>query len=309
MLVAGLLLGRGEGRADDELRPAKAIDVFLLGGQSNMQGTGRVEKLPAELRTIPEVKFFAAGSGVPKAKGNQWMPLQSANGRQFGVEMGFGEAIKTLRGDDPVALIKFAASGTSLERGWKPGKNAQDAGNWGAQFKGFVATVDAGIAALEAEGWTPVIQGMCWQQGEQDAKAGLNVEESDQSALEYAANLTAFIARVREQFAEHAGESGIRFVAGQVLPYAPMGGDVDARFPGRDLVCQAVLDLASNSGSEIALDNVGAVATDDNTCQTHAQDGDDYNPNDEVHLNERGLLFLGREMAREVLGVTGSQNE
>lgn len=279
------------------------IDVYLLGGQSNMQGTALTTALtPAQL-AVPGVLLYTAGSGVNGAIANQLVPLQPANGSTFGLEIGIGERLRGLRPGRPMALIKYAASGTSLEIGWKPGANNTDTANWGPQYSAFVTTVNSGIAALQAAGWTPVIRGMCWQQGEQDAKDGLDAAESETSADDYGANLSAFIGRVRQQFAAHAGPGGIRFVPGQVLPYAPPGGDVDTRFPGRGLVRQAILDVDEDSGSPLSVANTEAVPTNEVDHPSHEQEVDGYRDDDEVHQNAPALIAIGRSMAYALLDL------
>ncbi|MGB0993500.1 MAG: sialate O-acetylesterase [Akkermansiaceae bacterium] len=280
------------------------ITVYLLSGQSNMQGTARSSKLAAELLNMPEIMLYAAGSGVSGSIANQWVDLQPANGGTFGPEIGFGERMIDLCPGQPIALIKYSVSGNSLEINFRPGADASDTGNWGGSFTGMVNTFNNGIAALEADGWQPVIHGMCWQQGEQDAKDGLNVSESNTSADDYGNNLDHFIDRVREQFAAHASPSGIRFVLGQVLPYAPAGGDVEARFPGRDLVRQAELDLDEDSGAPLAKTNTATVPTNSTDHPTHANDGDGYKDTDEVHLNHVAQLNLGKSMAYEMLNLS-----
>jgi len=275
------------------------IDVYLLGGQSNMQGTASSSKLPAELVSIPEIRLYAAGTGVPGSFANQWVTLRPANGATFGPEIGIGEKMRDLCPGQPIALLKHAASGHSLEINFKPGANASDTGNWGGSFTAMVNTYNSGLAALEAEGWDPVIKGMCWQQGEQDAKDGLNAAESNTSADDYGANLSHFVARIREQFAEHASPDGIRFVPGQVLPYAPPRGDVVTRFPGRDLVRQAVLDADEDSGAPLSIPNTRAVPTNSTDHPVHAQTGS----GDEVHLNDVAQLALGRSMAYGMLDL------
>jgi hypothetical protein len=279
------------------------IDVYLLGGQSNMQGTARSSKLPAGLLSIPGIRLYTAGSGVNGAIANQWVGLQPANGSSFGPEIGIGERMLDLCPGKAIALIKYAASGTSLEIGWKPGANAADTGNWGPEFNAFVRTVNNGLTALETQGWQPVIRGMCWFQGEQDAKDGLDVPESNTSADDYGANLAHLIARVRQQFAAHAAAEGIRFVPGQVLPYAPPGGDVATRFPGRDLVRQGILAIDEESGAPVSVANTKSVATNATEHPTHAQDNDGYRDADEVHLNATALLALGRAMAYGMLDL------
>jgi hypothetical protein len=280
-----------------------SIDVFLLGGQSNMQGTARSSKLPAELRSMPEILLYAAGTGVPGDIASRWVDLQPANGSSFGPEIGIGERMRDLCPGRPLALLKYAGSGTSLEIGWKPGANASDVGNWGPEFNAFVSTVNHGLTALEAQGWQPVVKGMCWLQGEQDSKDGLNVPESSTSADDYGANLAHLIGRVREQFAAHAAPAGIRFVPAQVLPYAPPGGDVEARFPGRALVRQAILDANEDSGAPLSVPNTRSVATNEVDHPTHAQEIDGYRDTDEVHLNAVALLAVGRSMAYAMLNL------
>ncbi|MDF7827087.1 sialate O-acetylesterase, partial [Pontiellaceae bacterium B12227] len=226
------------------------------------------------------------------ADGTQNRLVNLQPGTKFGPEIGFGDRLRDLRPGQAVALIKWAAGGTSLELDWSPGADSGDTGNWGPRFASFVNAVTNGIAALENVGWEPVIQGMCWQQGEQDAKDGFGdgVAESDHSADDYGANLSVFIARIREQFADHASSNGIRFVAGQVLPYAPVGGDVEARFPGRGLVRQAILDMDESSGAPLSVSNAAAIPVNDDEYLMHEQVVDGYSDNDEVHFSESAYL-------------------
>ncbi len=279
------------------------IDVFLLSGQSNMQGNALSSDLPAELLSIPEIQLYAAGSHVNNAIANQWVTLQPSSSSFFGPEIGVGERLRDLCPGQPIALIKYVASGNSLEINFKPGANASDTANWGGAFTAMVNTFNNGLAALEAEGWQPVIKGMCWQQGEQDAKDGLNAPESSTSADDYGANLAHFVGRIREQFAAHASPDGIRFVPGQVLPYAPAGGDVATRFPGRTLVRQAILDADEDSGAPLSVANTRAIATNETDHPTHAQVIDGYRDTDEVHLSATALLALGRSMAYAMLDL------
>ena len=281
------------------------IDVYLLGGQSNMVGKDRASNLPDELLSLPEILLYAAGTRVPAELADTWISLQPTglgwDEILFGPEIGLGERLRDLCPGEPIALIKYASGGTSLEIMWKPGADASDTANWGSRFTAFVNTVTNGLAALEADGWQPVIKGMLWYQGEQDAKDGLDANESDHSADDYGANLAHFIGRVREQFASHASPDGIRFVAGQVLPYAPAGGDVEARFPGRDLVRQAILDADEDSGAPLSVPNTAAIPTNPTDHPTNIQVKDGWFDTDEVHLSATALLNLGRSMAEAVL--------
>jgi Carbohydrate esterase, sialic acid-specific acetylesterase len=277
------------------------IDVYLLGGQSNMLGTALSTSLPPAQLSMPEILFYVSGREAPTAIAGKVVTLQPANGSTFGLEIGIGERLRSLRPGRPMALIKFADGGTSLEIGWKPGTSSTNNSNWGPQYKSFVATVNGGLAALEAAGWVPVIRGMCWQQGEQDAKDGLDADESTTSADDYGANLSAFIGRVRQQFANHAGPGGIRFVTGQVLPFAPSGGDVATRFPGRALVRQAILNADEGSGASLSVANTEAIPTNQTDHPSHEQVVDGYRDDDEVHQSATALIAIGRSMAYALL--------
>ena len=302
------------------------IRVYLLGGQSNMQGVGRKSKLATELLELPEILFYHSNDVSSTAGANTWTTLRPAgfNSVSFGPEIGFGQVIADLCAGQNIAFIKHAFGGSSLQLDWNPGANASDTINWGLHFAKFVSTVNSGISALQANGWQPEIHGMIWQQGEQDAKDGINANgETSTSADDYGLNLSNFIARIREQFSPHASSEGIRFVSGQVLPYAPVGGDVVTRFTGRDLVRQAILNSDEHSGAPLAVTNAGAVATNSTEHPTHEQEIDGYRDTDEVHLSATAQLTLGRSMAYEMLklspttysewstdhGLTGGQND
>ncbi len=282
------------------------IHIYLLGGQSNMQGVGRKSKLAASLLDIPEVMLYHSDDVFSTGGANTWMTLRPAgfNSASFGPEIGFGDALRKLCPNKNIAFIKHAFGGSSLEIDWKPGANAADTANWGPKYTKFVSTVNGGINALIAEGYTPVIHGMCWQQGEQDAKDGVSAPESNTSADDYGANLSHLIDRVREQFSAYAAPGGIRFVLGQVLPYAPAGGDVVTRFTGRDLVRQAELNLDENSGNALAKSNTATVPTNSTDHPSHEQESDGYRDTDEVHLNATAQLALGRSMAYKMFNLT-----
>lgn len=268
------------------------ITVYLLGGQSNMEGsafvTGNIpeeEKLDADLFELPEILLYVAGSsaGTESTLSNQLITLQphakGSGGVAIGPEIGFGERMRELRPDKKIALLKYSYRGTNLHTQWDPGADNNDTANWGVQYTAFVATINSGLAALRAEGWEPEIEGMLWVQGENDATTIGN-------ANAYSANLTQLIARVREQYAADAAPSGIRFVAGQVLPA------VNITYPGRDVLRQAIANADEDSGAASSVINTGVVHTNvaDHPLRT-----------DNVHFNSIGILALGRSMAYEML--------
>jgi lysophospholipase L1-like esterase len=268
------------------LQAGGPIDVYLIGGQSNATGQGYVRNLPKDFKIDPAVLLFTSGkphlnSGGPA---ETWIPLRQASESpdRFGPELGFGNRIQELSPGRKIALIKHAHTGTNLYAQWNPGKNAADTAHWGPQFKTFVETVDAGLAALRQQGYQPTLRGMIWQQGENDARPGF--------AGKYGANLAHLIDRLREQF--HA--PGLRFVYGYVYP-PPCSEE------GRFELRQGEHDVDQNSGSLLAVQDAFVVPIDD--LSQRADDPGNPLPNDHVHLGTLGQLGLGRRMAEKMLAT------
>lgn len=174
----------------DPVDPGPRTRVWLLAGQSNMVGIGQVTGLPPSLRVgQPDVEIF--WSGVPA-----WRPLEpssaysSGSARYTGPETSFGRTLADSLPDVDVKLIKHAVGGTDLASYWHPGEYRDDPAQ-GAGYRDWLATVDAGLAELDAAGTDYQIAGMIWMQGESDAT-------SSHYAHAYAANMAHLIARVRD---------------------------------------------------------------------------------------------------------------
>ena len=274
------------------------VDVYLLGGQSNMSGQGLTNGIPAGQETITGVLFYHSttvhGNTLPETLYTN-VTAAGADIAKFGPEIGFANRIKQLRPGAQMALIKYSVVGTSLIKAWRPGINAADTVNWGPQFIGFVNTMNGGLAALRAAGYEPRIVGMLWQQGEQDAKDGWDSATSSAIPGEtnagslYESNLVHFIARVREQFATDIAPEGLRFVQGTVLPYN--GAVAPVKFPARQTINTAKLDIDENSGSPVSVPNTSTVYCDQTITPSGA---------DEVHLTAEGQLMLGKLMAEHM---------
>ncbi len=167
-------------RADD-------VDVVLLGGQSNMVGTGTDSaNLPVGLQSPQEDVLFYYSTTSPPGPSLGALRVGSGNGSgAYGPEITFGRDIADAFPATKFALIKSAINGTSLHTDWDPVT--------GASYATFQATVADGLAALVAAGHNPRITGMLWTQGEQDAF-------DQRTTAQYAADLTGFIADVRGHY-------------------------------------------------------------------------------------------------------------
>jgi len=182
-----------------ELLAASPVKVFLLGGQSNAVGQGSQGDLTGPLAFLrdpqPDVLFYSQGSGTPAPAtpgiGGTLTSLQPGSfrtdgfGREFGPELTFGRAIADALPGEDFALIKYARGGTSLSGDWAPGTG-------GDYINGFQKTVTDGLAALSTAGHATEIVGMLWVQGERDVVIGTHNA--------YEANLTAFIADIRNEY-------------------------------------------------------------------------------------------------------------
>ncbi len=169
---------------------ADDVKVFLLGGQSNMDGRAQDADLPAHLQgSQNDVLFFHQDGN------NTLGTLQTGSGDDFGPELSFGFEIKQTMAGETIALIKHAEGGTNLWEDWDP--------NGSGAYQRFKHTVSLGLAALQAAGHNTEIVGMLWHQGESDA----NVDHAN----DYEANLTAFIGDVRNEYG-----ADLPFLAGEI---------------------------------------------------------------------------------------------
>ena len=176
--------------------PAAQYDLWLLAGQSNMDGRGKAKDLPAaEREAVPGVSIFyrnplaSSERFCPLAPGFSWPPGYRGKlpSEAFGPELSFARALRKGAPDVPLALIKGSRGGSSLRTDWRLGEPDQPK-TQGECYRCFVETWKLATAALAADGSTFRLRGLLWHQGEADS--GL-------SQADYLDLLTRFIARVR----------------------------------------------------------------------------------------------------------------
>lgn len=175
------------------------VKVFILSGQSNMEGLGGSGRLSPELATQPDVKIWSAILTEPDP--TAWEPLAGGFGvgKGFGPEITIGQVLKEALPGHDVYLIKSARSGTPLS---KTGRVNFDPDGTKNEYTKLICRVKAAVANLEAAGRTVSVDGMFWMQGESDALDRHNQPESaEPSAERYGANLRNFITSVREELA------------------------------------------------------------------------------------------------------------
>ena len=268
---------------------ATEVDVYLLGGQSNMQGIGKLADLPPDIPREPDALLFWNGKAIePLVVGKT---RTSSRPDEFGPELGLAAALP--KGGRLRCLVKYAASGMPLHHGFNaanwvgdepgpkrrtfyPGERADDP-NQGTLYRDMLARFRAGIAALKDRGDTPVIRGFAWMQGEADAK-------QERSATEYAASLR----RLRDRLAEDLGMMSLPMAFGQVLPHEP----ALPRFTHRREIRAAMAAADERSGKPEAIPGARMVSTDGFGLLA-----------DTVHSDAAGQVALGRALAEALMAI------
>lgn len=231
---AALLLSfRPLGAAD--AKPGK-LRVFLLAGQSNMEGQAVVDLDHEEhynggrgtlAKLLEEPEFEARwgwvrdGEGEWQAREDVGVWYRSAHeekkgplsigyavygGRHhFGPELALGKVLGD-RFDDPVLLVKACWGGKSLHVDFRPPSAGGKAGPYfGRMFEELdAALADVGAVFPEWKELEPVVEGFVWFQGWNDGCDG-------EATRSYAGNLERLIGGVRERL----GSKELPVVVGQ----------------------------------------------------------------------------------------------
>ena len=174
-------------------------ELFLLAGQSNMDGRGKNADLTGELaqyaKPLPTVLISLSTGGLRRtlvlSKGFE--PLQpgftGTTGKsttlpssQFGPELGFGHAMAAALPGKHLLLVKCTEGGTNLQKQWHTSQKDM-------LYNRFIEFVRSSQKSIEANGDTLEIRGLLWHQGESDA---------GQPVGSYKKALTAFINAVRQ---------------------------------------------------------------------------------------------------------------
>ena len=186
-------------------------EIYLLAGQSNMDGRGQAKDLTPKQRqpsksniiyyrnpphSSKKWKALEPGYSIaPKYKGKLPSPT-------FGPEIGFVETLSKSQPNKKFALIKGSKGGTSLRVDWNPGEKEKP-DTQGPRYRYFIETISLALEALKEDGHTGTIRGLLWHQGESDSNQATELHQK---------RLINFIARLREDL----GIEELPVVLGQV---------------------------------------------------------------------------------------------
>jgi len=181
--------------------PDPDFHLYLLVGQSNMAGRGKVDDESKNVN--PRVLMLA--------KDLKWRPAvdplhfdKSAAG--VGPGLSFGKCMADACPKVKIGLIPCAVGGTSIKV-WVPG--AQD-----KVTKAF--PYDDMLKRMKEAQKTGVLKGIIWHQGEADRG----------SAAQYGQWLTDLIERIRRDL----GATGVPFVAGELTPFKEESAAATGKF-------------------------------------------------------------------------------
>lgn len=195
----------GTAKAETATPPAKGMDLYLLVGQSNMAGRGKVDE---ESKQVHSRVFMLNKEG-------QWVPATDPMhfdkpSAGVGPGLAFGKAMAESAPEARIGLIPCAVGGTPLKL-WSPG--VQDPNTKAFPYDDTLRRVQ--LALKDGS-----LKGIIWHQGESDRPA------TDFSRKQYVAKFTDFIARLRQDL----NAPQVPFVAGELPQLDEKFLEVNQRF-------------------------------------------------------------------------------
>ncbi len=210
LLLLAFALSACQQSTPPESKPVTEKDswmLFYLGGQSNMEGFGYVDSLPANYTQPLEDVYIFQGNHVPDNAPDGglgvWTTLKPGFGtgshsdgktnslsNRFGAELSFGHRMKELFPDQKIAIFKYARGGSSIALKssgygtWDPDFNEGQNLN---QYDHYLTALRTAFAKSDInEDGVPdrlVPFGIAWMQGESDADKSLEVAQAYQQNL------------------------------------------------------------------------------------------------------------------------------
>lgn len=204
--------------ATAQVKSGETVRVFILAGQSNMEGAGVIEGGPKQRNDGQGTLSFLVNESEDRKKyqhllnsSGQWLIRNDVwiwyLGRKGGLTVGYGAKQDRLGPelqfghvvgdaiDDPVLLIKVAWGGKSLAKDFRSPSSGGEVGDYYGEMLKHIGSVLKNLTTDFPE--LPnkyVLSGFGWHQGWNDGCS------KDQTA-EYEENLVNFIKDVREDLA------------------------------------------------------------------------------------------------------------
>ena len=147
------------------------VDLFIIAGGGNADGSADVNNLSASLQSVDRTSVLMYQSTVDENNNNaliagNWSGMvagtnTSENSNKFGPEVGFVDNIEGY--ENPIAIMKFAKGNTNLGEDWNLNFNDN------YMLTAFKQALTDAFNKLTNDGYTYRIRGMVWFQGEDDS--------------------------------------------------------------------------------------------------------------------------------------------
>lgn len=231
----------------------KELDIFLLIGQSNMQGVAPIKSL--DTLTLKDVYLFndknkwEPARNLPGNGMNRYSTVKRKPTVLFGPAYTFGRKIAAYTGRE-IGIVSNARGATRIEW-WQKGFNGESGYSAPSDFDLYEEAVARAKAALAAAPAGSKIKGILWHQGEADYTA--------ERSAKYVDRLKALVKDLRKDL----GDPNLPFIAGEVgkwnnrgLTINPLIRDIKSYLPHSDWVSSDGLTSIDEANNDPHFDNL-----------------------------------------------------
>lgn len=243
-----------------------SIDVYIIAGQSNARGYGKIKQLNKGEFEYENISFWNGESFEPLVIGETKINVYPS---RFGPEVSFAKRLDGFLKKS--YIIKFYADGTGLVPGYAKSGFYPCAEN--CVYAKMINHLKSAIKYLDQNQYRYNIKAFIWVHGEQDAKY-----------IEAAKKYSSSFLQMFNSMKENINLTGTKIILTSALPHPSV---VD-RFPGRKII-QAeqirLIDRLRDSGIESTLLDVSGIS---------------LLKRDHLHYDTAGQLWLGKELAENL---------
>lgn len=302
------------------------LDIYLIAGQSN--AVGQTVADTAELAKIDERmvngyenilyygytdRYVNASKTAPNdlpalsiQSTKVGLGLRSSAVKYFGPELGMAHYLSLTEPDTTFGLIKYASGSSTIRDDVTSTYNSQK-GNWmspslieeygknddvltGLCYNTFMEIVESGLKAYTDAGYTPVIRGVAWMQGESEAG-------SAEWSAKYSHLLSSLISDMRRDLTEISGQdcSELAFVV--------------AKIPSGYAVTNKYANVVREQQQAVADADLDVYTIDNDFCTLPGTDAHHYNQADMLQVGSNfaeALLHASQDESGKVVFRTSS---
>lgn len=214
--LLNVICTKAQGNVDEFNPRAKGLDIFLLIGQSNMQGVAPI--LALDTITLNNVYLFndrniwEPAKNLPANGMNRYSTVKRIPIVKFGPAYTFGKKIAEYTGRE-IGIVSNARGATRIEW-WQKGYTGNN------DFDLYEEAISRAKAALAAAPKGSKIKGILWHQGEAD-----NAESRSE---QYPERLNALVNDLRKEF----DNPNLPFIAGEVGKWNDRGLRINPKIRG-----------------------------------------------------------------------------